>query len=48
MLGFFHDIVMHTARRLDQSAHLNVTDPAVVITPFAMKTYNAEFTLADQ
>jgi len=48
VLGFLHEIVLGTARRLNDSAHLKVTDPAAVVTPFAMKTYNAEFTLADQ
>lgn len=48
MLGFFHDVVLQTARRLDDSAHLKITDPSAVMTPFAMQTFNAEFALADQ
>lgn len=46
MLGFFHDIVLQTARRLNESADLKIRDPAATFTPFAMKTYNSEFGLA--
>lgn len=48
MLRFFHDIVFQTARRLDESARRKIADPAMIITPFASKTYNAEFKLAER
>lgn len=47
MLGFFHDVVMQTARRLDVSANLLKADHSAIITPFASKTYNTEFKWAD-
>eukprot|EP00903_Cladosiphon_okamuranus_P019600 g18026.t1 len=48
VLGFSHDIVMQTARKLNDSAELKLGDPAAVFTPFAMKTYNTEFGLASE
>lgn len=47
MLGFIHDIVLQTARRIDVAANLKKRDPTAVVTPFATSTWEAEFKLAD-
>lgn len=47
MLGFIHDVVMQTARRLDASANLLKDRPETELTPFATSTFNTEFKWAD-
>jgi len=47
VLGFIHDIVLQTARRVDVAANLKKSEPNVLITPFATATFNAEFKAAE-
>ena len=47
VLGFLHDIVLQTARRLDTAAKLEVGDPTAVITPFATRSWDLEFKWSD-
>ncbi|CAM9854197.1 unnamed protein product [Ectocarpus fasciculatus] len=48
VLGFVHDIVLLTARRLDEAAKTNIGDDNAVVTPHATKTWEGEFVLADR
>lgn len=43
-----HDIVLQTARRLDEAAKTKIGDDNAVVTPHATKTWEGEFVLADR
>ena len=47
VLGFVHDIVLQTARRLDTAANLKIDDLSAVITLFATRSWELEFKWAD-
>ncbi|CAB1096279.1 unnamed protein product [Ectocarpus sp. CCAP 1310/34] len=48
VLGFMHDIVLLTARRLDTAAKTKINDHNAIVTPFATETWEQEFVLSDK
>lgn len=48
VLGFLHDIVLLTARRLDTAAKTKINDHNAIVTPFATETWEQEFVLSDR